>query len=144
MTIRFQLFNHAISQWVFFSVMVSISPTFYARLFCTKVLRKAFLSLHFRFELFWCKNIGANALKKCWWNWSMEKRNLSHYGPFKKHVTLCSVWHYAFLSLFFGNICSLSCQMGNKTVAPWSSDELKGLTIWALVLGNEFESRVQL
>jgi hypothetical protein len=31
---------------------VSISPTFYARLFCTKVLRQAFLYLHFRFELF--------------------------------------------------------------------------------------------
>jgi hypothetical protein len=29
-----------------------ISPTFYARLFCTKVLREASLNLHFRFELF--------------------------------------------------------------------------------------------
>jgi hypothetical protein len=31
---------------------VSISPTFYARLFCTKVLREAFLYLYFRLELF--------------------------------------------------------------------------------------------
>ncbi len=30
----------------------SLSPTFYARLFCTMVLRKAFFCLHFRFELF--------------------------------------------------------------------------------------------
>jgi hypothetical protein len=30
----------------------SISPTFYARLFCMKVLPEAFLQLHFRFELF--------------------------------------------------------------------------------------------
>jgi hypothetical protein len=31
---------------------MSISPTFYARLFVTKVLRESFLNLHFRFELF--------------------------------------------------------------------------------------------
>jgi hypothetical protein len=45
---------------------VSISPTIYMRLFCTKVLRKAFLKLHFRFELFGCNNIGPNALIKSW------------------------------------------------------------------------------
>ncbi len=39
----------------------SISPTFYARIFCTKVLRKIFLFLDFRFVLFWRKNIGAKA-----------------------------------------------------------------------------------
>ncbi len=32
-----------------------ISPTFYPRLFCTKVLCKAFLYLHFRFELLLAK-----------------------------------------------------------------------------------------
>jgi hypothetical protein len=42
------------------SNQVSISPTFYARLYCTKVSREAFLCFHFRFELFlaqeyWCK-----------------------------------------------------------------------------------------
>ncbi len=37
---------------------MSISPTFYAQLFHTKVLRKAFLYLHFRFELFFDCNIG--------------------------------------------------------------------------------------
>ncbi len=41
---------------------VSISPTFYVRLFCTKVSHKAFLYLHFRIDLFLAKNIGANAL----------------------------------------------------------------------------------
>jgi hypothetical protein len=34
--------------------------------FCSKVLCEAFLYLHFRFELFWRKNIGANALIKYW------------------------------------------------------------------------------
>ncbi len=45
---------------------VSISPTIYMRLFCTKVLCKAYLYQHFRFELFWCNNIGPKALIKCW------------------------------------------------------------------------------
>ncbi len=47
---------------------VSISPTFYARLFHMKVLLKAFFTL-----LVWTflgrKNIDANSLIKCWWNW---------------------------------------------------------------------------
>ncbi len=51
------------------SSQVSISPAFYTRLFCTKVLRKAFLHIHFRFGLFRRKNNGANALIMCWWNW---------------------------------------------------------------------------
>jgi hypothetical protein len=33
-------------------------------LFGTKVLPAAFLYLHFRFVLFWCKNIGAKAVRK--------------------------------------------------------------------------------
>jgi hypothetical protein len=40
---------------------MSISPTFYKRLFQMKVLREAFLYSHIRYELFWHKNIGANA-----------------------------------------------------------------------------------
>ncbi len=45
---------------------VSISATFYRWLLCTKVLREAFLCLHFRFELFWGKNIiSTTALIKC-------------------------------------------------------------------------------
>ncbi len=40
---------------------VSISPTFYARLFCTKVLHETFLYLDLRFVLFWRKSIGAKA-----------------------------------------------------------------------------------
>jgi hypothetical protein len=42
---------------------VSISPTFYARLFRTKVSREAFLYLDLRFVLFWRKNIGAKAAR---------------------------------------------------------------------------------
>ncbi len=34
----------------------SISPTFYARLFCTKVLHETFLYLDLRFVLFWPKS----------------------------------------------------------------------------------------
>jgi hypothetical protein len=45
------------------NLLVSISPTFYAQLFCTKVLRKAFLSLDLRFVLFWRKTIGAKAAR---------------------------------------------------------------------------------
>jgi hypothetical protein len=41
----------------------SISPTFYARLFRTKVLHKTFLNLDLRFVLFWRKNIGAKAAR---------------------------------------------------------------------------------
>ncbi len=43
--------------------LVSISPTFYARLFRTKVLREAFLYWNWRFLLFWRKNIGAKAAR---------------------------------------------------------------------------------
>ncbi len=39
----------------------SISLTFYVWLFREKVLQAACLYLHFRFELFWSKNIGAKA-----------------------------------------------------------------------------------
>ncbi len=42
----------------------SMSPAFYARLFLTKVLSKAFLCLKYRLN-FWSKEIGANALIKC-------------------------------------------------------------------------------
>ncbi len=37
--------------------------------FCMKVLLEAFLYFHVRVELFWCKNIGTNALIKCGWYW---------------------------------------------------------------------------
>ncbi len=41
--------------WTFLCVLGSISPTFYAQLFCAKVLREAFLYLHFKFELLLAK-----------------------------------------------------------------------------------------
>ncbi len=43
---------------------VSISPTFYWWLYRMKVLLEAYLCLHFRFVLFWCKNIGSKAALK--------------------------------------------------------------------------------
>jgi hypothetical protein len=42
----------------------SISPTFYARLFSTKVWREAFLSLHFRFDLFLAKEYWRKCARK--------------------------------------------------------------------------------
>jgi hypothetical protein len=45
------------------SRQLSISPTFYARLFRAKVSRKAFLHLDLSFVLFWRKNIGAKAAR---------------------------------------------------------------------------------
>ncbi len=38
---------------------------FFLRKFCVKLFCTNILSLN----LFWCKNIGAKALIKCWWNW---------------------------------------------------------------------------
>ena len=43
---------------------MSISPTFYEQLFCTKDLRAAFLNLHCKFKLFRCKEIDAKAARK--------------------------------------------------------------------------------
>ncbi len=67
----------------------------------TNILRAAFsyesfvccfLYLGFRFELLWRKNIGANALIKCWWNWPQgifqvqDLRLMQEYGITKKLV----------------------------------------------------------
>jgi len=43
---------------------MSFSPTFNARLFCTKVLCVAFLYVQFGFVSFWRKNIGAKVAHK--------------------------------------------------------------------------------
>ena len=43
---------------------VSILPTFYEQLFCTKDFRAAFMYLHCRFKLFRRKEIGAKAARK--------------------------------------------------------------------------------
>jgi len=43
---------------------VSISPTFYAKLFCTNLVCKAFLYVQFDFVIFWQKNISAKVLRK--------------------------------------------------------------------------------
>jgi len=47
---------------------LTISPTFYARILCTKVLRAAFLRLHFGFVIFWRKNIDTRGGHKIWMN----------------------------------------------------------------------------
>ena len=43
---------------------MSISPTFYEQLFCTKVFCTAFMCLQFGFVIFWQKKIGAKAAHK--------------------------------------------------------------------------------
>jgi hypothetical protein len=45
---------------------VSISPPFDEQFFYTKVLQEAFSYLHSRFNFFWNKKTGANALIKFW------------------------------------------------------------------------------
>ncbi len=53
-----------------------ISPTFYAQLFRTKVLRKCVL--YILGSYFWRKNIGAKAARKSWWNGHLYIFNLHH------------------------------------------------------------------
>ncbi len=50
---------------------VSMSPTFYAQFFSYKILRKTFFCTYILGLSFFgaIKNIGTNALLKCWWNW---------------------------------------------------------------------------
>jgi len=43
-------------------VLVLISSIFYKQTFCTKMLRAAFLLLHFGSVIFWRKNIGAKGV----------------------------------------------------------------------------------
>ncbi len=61
-----------------FSPLLPILPTFYAQPFYTKVLRSAFLYLHFRLALFWCKNIGKKVALKMLVNWHLvvERKNI--------------------------------------------------------------------
>jgi len=51
---------------------VSISPTFYKNLCCTKVLRKAFLYLQFGLVIFFKRILAQKLLVKYWWNWLQE------------------------------------------------------------------------
>ncbi len=53
------------------SIQVSISPTFYVRLFCTKVLCEAFCADILGLSLFF----GPKAPIKCCWNWPHTKPN---------------------------------------------------------------------
>jgi hypothetical protein len=43
---------------------VSISPTFYALLFCTKVLREVFWYIHYKFELLLAQNYWRKCAQK--------------------------------------------------------------------------------
>ncbi len=50
-------------------IEVSITSTFYAQLFCTKVLCKAFLKLQFDLAFFGLRIPEQKLLVKCQWNW---------------------------------------------------------------------------
>ncbi len=50
--------------WQNWLLQVSISKTFYTRLFHTKVFCAAFLQLQFDFVIFWCKNFSAKGMCK--------------------------------------------------------------------------------
>ncbi len=67
-----EVIEFRLKQRLNFYFLLSISTTFYARLFWTKVLCEAFLYQH-KFVLFWRKNISAKAAQKCWWNWHLKK-----------------------------------------------------------------------
>ncbi len=98
-----------------FHYQVSISPTFFSWLFCMNFLRKAFLYLNFRFELFWFKNIGANALIKCCRNWPLSG-NLISQGNFKFHYAL-------HVSIFCCNWCCCSNGSGQLGLIKEEEDE---------------------
>jgi len=59
-------------------LQVSISPTFYVHLFCTKVLCAAFLSLQFGFVIFWRKIISAKAACKMLMKLASEDQLSTH------------------------------------------------------------------
>ncbi len=67
---RFRIINNCVLQIFKISRLhlrpsqLWISPTFYTRIFCTKVSTAAVWYLHFRFVLFWRKNIGTKAALK--------------------------------------------------------------------------------
>jgi len=69
--------EHSKSWAIYFSLYVrtfglwSISSTFYAPIFCMKVLRAAFFCLEFGFEQTFVQK---NACVKCSWNWPLRKR----------------------------------------------------------------------
>ena len=56
---------------------VSISSTFYVRLFWTKVFCTTFLCLQFGFVNFWLRKSALKLLINCWWNWLKEGRRIN-------------------------------------------------------------------
>jgi hypothetical protein len=66
--------------------LVSMSPTFQVSLFGAKNSRDDFLYLHFRFELFWQKNIGRKFAHKMLLKFTTG--DVSHL-PVKKALQFC-------------------------------------------------------
>ena len=99
-------------------LQVSISPTFYKQLFCSKMFCAAFLCLQFGFVIFGQKELAQKLCINCWWNrlqvgwWvaSSMRSNSGQWNPFHYCSTLCrkhwqkvifkliDVCHFSFLS----------------------------------------------
>ncbi len=71
--------------------MCQFFSTFYVRLFWMKVSRELSCTYILDFNFFWHKDIGANALIKCWWNWphgDLSLRNIA----FLDNLTITWDW----------------------------------------------------
>ena len=75
------------------SSQVSISPTFYEQLYCTKVLCTAFMSLQFQLVFFCRKEIGTKAAHKM-----LVKMTIAIVGVSVVQIWIKLWWIYTFLN----------------------------------------------
>jgi len=103
---------------------VSISPTFYAQLFCTKVFRAAFLYLWLRFVLFWRKEIGTKAACKM-----LVKLTKGHNSsPYiSKHESSIRTF---FISLPLMPILSTPPPMGGNVQIKYTNVNIQFFFLW--------------
>jgi hypothetical protein len=77
---------------------VSISPTFYKQLFCTKVFCAAFMCLQFEFVIFWRKDLGTKAAHKMLVKLTpgRQRKRLVKKNWFKSQLKLVSIFYLFF------------------------------------------------
>jgi len=75
-------------------LLVSISPTFYTCLFCTKVFFETFLYFQFVFVFFNARIVSNKLLGKFWWNWL--EVSISPAFSYKSIL-----WSFQFVFVFF-------------------------------------------
>jgi len=71
------------------TVKVSISSTFYAQFFCTKVFCPAFIYLWFGFVIFWIKNIGPKAARKMLMKLTTGEQKSNYIFSFRTFQLFC-------------------------------------------------------